>query len=164
MSSAWVSGAMQGAAQGGSMAGGWGALIGAVAGGVGSYLSDSSERKAAEEDRKHDLGLVRARGDEERRNYLYKGLLDDYYGQLGKYRKNRALSNTVGYARANPGRLQSVNKLAAYDSPIKIQNPGSAPSPMPLFGQPEGSSSRGWKPLYTLDENNNLSQAKKPKG
>lgn len=146
--------------------GGWSLVLE----GISSYISGRKEEKRQKEQDKLTREQLRIRGDEDRRTSLYEAMLADYYTQKAKYQKAQGLANYTSFARSQGGyKNPQANSLMNYNSPNQVQNPGNAPpDPQALFGQPEGSASRGWRPLYSFDANGRLvgnnTQQQPPRG
>lgn len=134
-------------------------LAGPILSGISSAIQARAARKEAEENRKHAVDQVRNTGDEQRRTALYTTLLGDWKERKDKFRKSQGLANYRAFA-SQPGVVKPgshTERMLNFQSPNRVKDPGAAPDPQALHGQPEGNPRKGgYKPMYTITEDGRI--------
>jgi hypothetical protein len=130
-------------------------LTGGILSGISSYIESRMAAKRAKEQRRHEVDQIRNEGDERRRSALYDTLLSDWQQRKALFRRSQGLANYREFAKQSgtvkPG--SHMERMLNFQSPNRITDPGAAPDPQALHGQPEGSPRRGgYKPMYTVTD------------
>jgi hypothetical protein len=133
-------------------------LGGSILDGIGSALEARARRKEAKENRRHEVDQVRNEGDETRRTALYGMLLGDWKQRKDKYRKTQGLDNYKAFAnQAIKPSSEFMSQMRNFNSPNQVQDPGAAPDPQALHGQPQGNPrDGGYKPMYRVTDNGQI--------
>lgn len=134
-----------------------GGPVGILAG-VASIFGGRSRRKEEARNRAHQLQLQREgieqAAAEQRRSTAYEAMLQDYYNQLNRSRRQSGFQNYVQGQRsgalAAPTNRPALQRMLNYNSPNRIQAPGAAPdpnAPIPSALNPTGGSGGAYDPL-----------------